>query len=121
MKDFNEAILTLEVPKELAQVYKKAIEDENSRYWIKNDINSAGSIVISDIKPVWNGNYCNVEIVTGLNLDYLTGAIINRQDGKAKLLVTLISHTLPNLKQTVDWYESMGCEVLSTNYKEESK
>ncbi|WP_315307494.1 hypothetical protein [Enterococcus devriesei] len=119
MKDFHEAVLSFEVERGLAQVYKKAIEDENSRYWARNEIkDSAGDIIISDIKPVWNGNYCNVEIDTGLRMDHLTGSIVNRRDGKAKLYVTLISHTLSNLKETVDWYTRMGCEVISTNYKE---
>lgn len=38
MKDFNEVILTLKVKKELAEVYKKAIETENSTQWKKNPI-----------------------------------------------------------------------------------
>lgn len=122
MKDFYKAVLSLEVDRELAQVYKKAIEDENSRYWAKNEIkDSTGNIVMSDIKPCWNGNYCIVEIDNGLKMDHLTGMIINRYDNKVKLHISLISHTLPNLKQTVDWYEHMGCEVISYNYKEESK
>ena len=35
-----------------------------------------------------------------------------------KLTVQLLSHTLPNLKETVNWYEKMGAEIIRTNYKE---
>lgn len=122
MKDFYEALLSMEVDRRLAPVYKKALEDENSRYWTKNEIKDKNrNIIISDIKPCWNGNYCHVEIDAGVKMDYLTGAILSRHDDKVKLYVTLISHTLPNLEQTVNWYERMGCEVISKNYKEESK
>lgn len=98
MKDFNEIVLTLQVHKGLGYVYKKAIEDENSRYWVKKDIKSAGSVVISDIKPVWNGNHAHVEVDTSEDKDALT--------------ISLISHTLPNLLETASWYERMGAEVI---------
>lgn len=51
----------------------------------------------------WSGNHVQVEVFGTF------------------LRINIISHTLPNLKETVSWYESMGCEVISTNYKKERK
>ncbi|MDQ8304373.1 hypothetical protein Q3E60_06660 [Enterococcus faecium] len=105
MNDFHEAVLTFDVSAGMGQVYKKAIEDDNSRHWIKNEIKDGdGNIVISDIKPVWNGNYCNVDITDGVL-------------GHSYLTITLLSRTLPNLQEQVDWYKRMGAKVISTNYK----
>ncbi|AOM32893.1 TPA: hypothetical protein ACX336_001618 [Enterococcus faecium] len=109
MNDFHEAVLSIEVEPSLATAYKKAIEDDNSRHWIKNEIKDAdGNIVISDIKPVWNGNYCNVDITDGVR-------------GHSKLTITLLSRTLPNLQEQVDWYKRMGAKVISANYKGENQ
>ena len=33
------------------------------------------------------------------------------------LTIQLLSHSLPNLKETVDWYEKMRCIVVRTDYK----
>lgn len=33
------------------------------------------------------------------------------------LTIQLLSHSLPNFKETVDWYEKMGCIVVRTDYK----
>lgn len=96
MKDFNEVILTLKVKKELAEVYKKAIETENSTQWKKNPIyNSNKELVSNELKPVWNGNYAHVEVGQD---DFLT--------------ISIISHTLPNLLETTSWYERMGAKVI---------
>ncbi|HFX3886279.1 TPA: hypothetical protein ACIEDE_002148 [Enterococcus faecium] len=105
MNNFYEAVLTFDVPAGMRQVYKKVIEDDNSRHWIKNEIKDGdGNIVISDIKPVWNGNYCNVDITDGVF-------------GYSHLTITLLSRTLPNLQEQVDWYKRRGVKVISTNYK----
>lgn len=105
MNDFYESVLTFDVPAGMGQVYKKAIEDDNSRHWIKNEIKDGdGNIVISDVKPVWNGNYCNVDITDGVF-------------GYSHLTITLLSRTLTNLQEQVDWYKRRGAKVISTNYK----
>lgn len=93
MKDFHEAILQLRVPCGLGDVYKKAIEAENNP-------NTNGE---------WNGNYAFVGL---LNEKAHHVVFVDEV-----LRISIISHTLPNLKETVSWYESMGCEVISTNYK----
>lgn len=96
MKDFNEVILTLKVKKELSEVYKKAIETENSTQWKKNPIkDSEGNLISNELKPVWNGNYASVEI---------------GEDGL--LTIAIVSHTLPNLLETASWYERMGAKTV---------
>jgi len=89
LKDFHEAVLGLAVPASMGNVYKKAIEADNSPY-LDN----------------WLGNHVHVGV---------------SEDGEGMeedlLIITLLSHTLPNLKESVSWYEAMGCEVISTNYK----
>ncbi|MDM4735318.1 hypothetical protein [Enterococcus faecium] len=122
MNDFHEAVLTFDVPAGMGQVYKKAIEDDNSRHWIKNKIKDAdGNIVISDIKPSWNGNHCSVSIDNSLTIEKYSGAIIDRTERKTHLTIALISRTLPNLKEQVEWYERMGAKVIRTNYKGENQ
>ncbi|MDT2770502.1 hypothetical protein P7H46_06545 [Enterococcus pseudoavium] len=96
MKDFNEVILTLKVKKELSEVYKKAIETENSTQWKKNPIkDSEGNLISNELKPVWNGNYASVEI---------------GEDGL--LTIAIVSHTLPNLLEAASWYERMGAKTV---------
>lgn len=96
MKDFNEVILTLKVKKELSEVYKKAIETENSTQWKQNPIkDSEGNLISNELKPVWNGNYASVEI---------------GEDGL--LTIAIVSHTLPNLLETASWYERMGAKTV---------
>lgn len=100
MNDFHEAVLTLKVPTCLAGAYKKAIEDENSRYSVKNELkDSEGNITLSEIKPVWNGNHVGVDIVESI------------QEPESTLKISMISHTLPNLQQSVKWYEANGAKV----------
>lgn len=94
LKDFHEAVLQLQVPAGLGKVYKKAIEAENNP-------NTNGK---------WNGNYAFV----GLLSEKAHHVVFVDE----VLRISLISHTLPNLEKTVSWYKSMGCEVISTNYKE---
>lgn len=90
MRDFHEAVLTIGVPASMGQVYKKAIEAENSPNGLRNN---------------WNGNFAHVEVGNeGTDFEFA--------------VITLLSHTLPNLQETVEWYAHMGCDVISTNYKE---
>ncbi len=93
MNDFHEAALTIDVTAGMGQVYKKAIEAENSP---------------NGLRDHWNGNYAHVEVV-------------NEGTGFEFLVITLLSHTLPNLQETVKWYERMGAKVISTNYKGENQ
>ncbi|EMW5552736.1 TPA: hypothetical protein L0W95_001630 [Enterococcus faecium] len=93
MNDFHEAVLSIEVESSLAKVYKKAIEAENSPY-----------------RENWNGNHAHVQVE---NDDYRTGM--------NTLVISLLSHTLPNLQETIEWYERMGAKVISTNYKGENQ
>lgn len=93
MNDFHEAALTIDVTAGMGQVYKKAIEAENSP---------------NGLRDYWNGNYAHVEVV-------------NEGTGFEFLVITLLSHTLPNLQETVKWYERMGAKVISTNYKGENQ
>lgn len=107
MKDFYEAVLTLKVPTSLAGAYKKAIEDENSRYFVKNELtDSNGQVTLSEIKPVWNGNHVSVDIVESL------------PEPESTLKIAMISHTLPNLQQSVKWYETNGATVVYKSWEE---
>ena len=72
-------------------MYKKALEIENDRKWVENSITANGETTI-EIKPVWGG------------------------EGKAVLILTLVSRTLPNLKETVRSYELDGMETIHTSY-----
>lgn len=95
MDDFYEAVLTCEVDTGMGEVYKKAIEAENSP---------------SGLKDHWNGNYAAVTVVSdGAELSF------------DSLVINLVSHTLPNLKSQVSWYEDMGCDVISTKYEKGGK
>lgn len=91
MNDFHEATLKLNVKAGMGNVYKKAIEAENSPF-----------------RENWNGNHVYV-------------GIVNEYTDFEFLAITLLSHTLPNLKETVGWYEKMGCEIILTNYKGENQ
>ncbi|EMF0064317.1 hypothetical protein C7N31_RS07530 [Enterococcus hirae] len=95
MNDFHEAILTVEVPADTGDVYKKAIEAENSPY-----------------RENWNGNHVNVRVDKNSRFPGC---------GTEFLVISLLSHTLPNLQETVKWYERMGAKVISTNYKGENQ
>lgn len=95
MNDFHEAILSVEVPTDTGNVYKKAIEAENSPY-----------------RENRNGNHVHVRVdkyndIPGYGAEFL--------------VISLLSHTLPNLQETVNWYERMGAKVISTNYKGENQ
>lgn len=93
MNDFHEVVLVITVPADTGNVYKKAIEAENSPF-----------------RENWNGNHVHVRVDNDIP-----------EYGAEILVISLLSHTLPNLQETVDWYERMGAEVISTNYKGENK
>lgn len=103
MKNFNEAVLKVTMSKELAKTYKKALESENERRWVENPIIINGETA-TEIKPVWGGCYANVDITE------------SKEEGKADLILTLVSRTLPNLKETVGSYELDGMEIVNTSY-----
>lgn len=83
-------------------MYKKALEIENDRKWVEKSITANGETTI-EIKPVWGGCYANVDIT-------------EIGEGKAVLILTLVSRTLPNLKETVRSYELDGMETIHTSY-----
>lgn len=105
MNDFHEAILTLQVTSSLAGAYKKAIEDENSRHWVENEITDKNGNILSKYhKPIWNGNHVHVDI--------------DQSFSESVLRIGMISHTLPNLKQSVEWYEKQGATVVYKSWKD---
>ncbi|WP_142433187.1 hypothetical protein [Enterococcus mundtii] len=103
MKNFHEAVLKTDVSKELSKAYKKALEIENERKWVENPITLNGETT-TNVKPVWGGCYANVDITE------------SKEEGNAELILTLVSRTLPNLKEAVKSYERDGFEVIQTNY-----
>ncbi|PJK25558.1 hypothetical protein CV769_09480 [Enterococcus mundtii] len=103
MKNFNEAVLKTNVSKELSKAYKKALEMENGRKWVENPMTINGETT-TNVKPVWGGCYANVDITE------------SKEEGNAELILTLVSRTLPNLKEAVKSYERDGFEVIQTNY-----
>lgn len=103
MKNFHEAVLKTDVSKELSKAYKKALEIENGRKWVENPITINGETT-TNVKPVWGGCYANVDITE------------SKEEGNAELILTLVSRTLPNLKEAVKSYERDGFEVIQTNY-----
>lgn len=98
MNDFHEAVLKAWVPQGMGKVYKKAIEAEENPNGVRGN---------------WNGNYAHVEITEQREGHYVVLADL--------LVIRLISRTLPNLQETVEWYERVGAEVTSTNYKGENQ
>lgn len=94
MKDFNEVVLTMTTKRFLTQVYKKALETENKP---------------NGLETGWNGVYAHAEIIEDDNSE------------DVDIMISLISHTLPNLKQVAEWYERVGCKLIYQNYREESK
>lgn len=100
MKDFCEAMLTLKVNGDVADVYKRAIENENYPFGLRDH---------------WNGVYASVDIIYG-TIVYGDSEVI--EEGNAQLSIQLLSHTPKSLKQVVDWYERMGCTVVRADYKD---
>lgn len=90
MKDFCEAVLRIQVSRDIEDVYKRALETENYP---------------TGLRDQWNGVYVYVDIMQGSNKESI-------------LMIQLLSHTPHCLKQVVEWYERVGCEVLRVDYKE---
>ncbi|KAF1295173.1 hypothetical protein BAU15_05320 [Enterococcus sp. JM4C] len=103
MKVFYEAKVEIVVADGFVDVYKKAIELENERYFINNPIfNSDNQLVSDSVKSVWSGN---------------TVSIIKNIDDS--LTIFIISRTLQNLEVAVKSFESMGGTAVYTNYRED--
>lgn len=98
MNDFYEATLVLKVPTSLAGAYKKAIETENSERFVRHD-NARGYTL------VWSGNHVHVDI--------------DQSFPYTNLRIGMVSHTLPNLQESVKWYERNGATVVYKSWEEE--
>jgi len=106
---FFEALLTVDVEPEFAEAYKKAIEGENDRYFTENPIyDKDGKLISNEIKPVWSGNYVNVEIVrVGTSIEY---SIING------LKISVVSRTQTNVEEFIKKYEREGATLVKKNF-----
>lgn len=106
---FCEALLTIDVEPEFAEAYKKAIEGENDRYFTENPIlDKEGKLISNDIKPVWSGNYVNVEIVRG----------DTKENWKDLLYIEIavVSRTQTNVEQFIKQYEREGATLVKKNF-----
>lgn len=105
---FFEALLTIDVKPEFAEAYKKAIEGENDRYFTENPIlDKEGKLISNEIKPVWSGNYVSIDTEYYFDEDGLDGA---------RLLVTVVSRTQPNVEQFIKQYEREGATLVKKNF-----
>lgn len=106
---FYEALLTVDVEPEFSEAYKKAIEGENDRYFTENPIlDKEGKLISNDIKPVWSGNYVNVErIYVGENMSM--GRI-------SHLEIAVLSRTQTNVEQFIKQYEREGATLVKKNF-----
>lgn len=106
---FCEALLRVVVESEFAEVYKKAIEGENDRYFTENPIyDNEGKLISNEIKPVWSGNYVNAEIIhveTADNRKYFS-----------HLEITVVSRTQTNAEQFIKQYEREGATLVKKNF-----
>lgn len=105
---FYEALLTIDVEPEFAEAYKKAIEGENDRYFAENPVyDKEGKLISNEIKPVWSGNYVSVDTEYSYDEDVLDGA---------RLLITVVSRTQPNVEQFIRQYEREGAILVKKNF-----
>lgn len=105
---FYEALLTIDVEPEFAEAYKKAIEGENDRYFTENPIlDKEGKLISNEIKPVWSGNYVNVE------KQYLIGDNVPYQ---LQLVITVVSRTQTNVEDFIKQYEREGATLVKKNF-----
>lgn len=106
---FYEALLTIDVEPEFAEAYKKAIEEENDRYFTENPIlDKEGKLISNEIKTVWSGNYVNAEIIhvgTSAESSYIT-----------HLEIAIVSRTKPNVEQFIKQYEREGATLVKKNF-----
>lgn len=106
MKGLFEAVLNLEVTNGTEKAYKKAFEEENERYLTKHTLrDSNGNIVKDELKSVWGGNYCHVDILYSL------------PGKKSKLIISIVSRTLQNVKDAVTDYQMLGAELVHKNWE----
>lgn len=102
---FFEALLTVDVEPEFAEAYKKAIEGENDRYFTENPIlDKEGKLISNEIKPVWSGNYVNV------NTDYISSVAI------CWLSIAVVSRTQTNVEEFIKQYEQEGATLVKKNF-----
>lgn len=105
---FYEALLTVDVEPEFAEAYKKAIEGENDRYFTENPIlDKEGKLISNEIKPVWSGNYVNVE------KQYLIGDNVPYQ---SQLAIMVVSRTQTNVEEFIKQYEREGATLDKKNF-----
>lgn len=106
---FFKALLTIDVEPEFAEAYKKAIEGENDRYFTENPIlDKEGKLISNDIKPVWSGNYVNVErIYVGENMS---------MSRISHLEIAVVSRTQTNVEQFIKQYEREGATLVKKNF-----
>lgn len=106
---FFEALLTVDVEPEFAEAYKKAIEGENDRYFTENPIyDKEGKLISNEIKPVWSGNYVNVESIyvgTSASSCYIS-----------HLKITVVSRTQTNVEEFIKQYEREGATLVKKNF-----
>lgn len=106
---FFEAQLTLSLAEpEFAEAYRKAIEGENERYFTENPVyDKEGKLISNEIKPVWSGNYVSIDTEYPFDEDGLDGA---------RLLITVVSRTQPNVEQFIKQYEREGAKLVKKNF-----
>ena len=63
-----------------------------------------GNIVKDELKSVWGGNYCHVDILYSYQV-------------KSKLTISIVSRTLQNVKDAVTDYQMLGAELVHKNWK----
>lgn len=106
MKGLFEAVLKIEVTNGTEKAYKKAFEQENERYLTKHTLRDGnGNIVKDELKSVWSGNYCHVDILYSL------------LGKKSKLTISIVSRTLQNVKDAVTDYQMLGAELVHKNWE----
>lgn len=106
---FYEALLRVSVESEFAEAYKKAIEGENERYFTENPVyDKEGKLISNEIKPVWSGNYVNVErIYVGENMS---------MSRISHLEIAVVSRTQTNVEQFIKQYEREGATLVKKNF-----
>lgn len=106
---FYEALLTVDVEPEFAEAYKKAIEGENERYFTENPVyDNEGKLISNEIKPVWSGNYVNVEIVRGETKDNWKDLLY--------IEIAVVSRTQTNVEEFIKQYEREGAKLVKKNF-----
>ncbi|MDT2679841.1 hypothetical protein [Enterococcus gallinarum] len=106
---FFEALLTVDVVPEFAEAYKKAIEGENDRYFTENPIlDKEGNLISNEIKPVWSGNYVNVDI----NYPVISLGATHTDC----LMISVVSRTKTNVEQFIKQYEREGATLVKKNF-----